>query len=193
MGRTLKSRDAIKNALLECMHEKPFKEISVSEICHAAGVSRTTYYRDYYSQEEVLDDLLDDCFDEVDELLGKLPAVSDISPNLSFEEQVTIYQMLQVYKTHVDMLCTILQSDMAFLVEDRVRYIVLHGLGIVERTCPTELNAYLYQEYTTAGMTRITCAWISSGCEIDAEQLLRFIVSASRSLTNMKDALALKA
>ena len=184
MARMMKSREAIQWALMELMREKPFKDISVTEICRRANVSRTTYYRSYYSQEEVLDDVLDTCFLEVEELLDELPAATPSTAGLSLAEQVTIYRMLQCYQKHVVPLGIILESDMDFLLEDRVRAVVLRGLGAHEDACPAELNAYLYQEYTTAGMTRVTCAWIASGCEIDIEQVLRFFASASSTLSH---------
>ena len=183
MARMMKSREAIQWALMELMREKPFKDISVTEICQRAKVSRTTYYRSYYSQTDVLKDVLDTCFLEIEELLGELPATAPSTEGLSLQEQVTIYRMLQCYKKHVVPLGIILESDMDFLLEDRVRAVVLRGLGAHEDACPAELNAYLYQEYTTAGMTRVTCAWIAGGCEIDIEQVLRFFANASRTLS----------
>ena len=183
MARMAKSREAIQWALMELMRQKPFADITVSEICRRANVSRTTYYRSYYSQTDVLKDVLDTCFSEVEELLDELPTSAPSTEGLSLEEQVTIYQMLQCYKKHVVPLSIILESDMDFLLEERVRAVVLRGFGAHEGACPAELNAYLYQEYTTAGMTRVTCAWIAGGCEIEIGQVLRFFANASRTLS----------
>lgn len=186
MGRTAKGRAAIKSALLSLMHEKPFAEISVSEICELAGVSRTTYYRNYYAQSDVLDDILDDCFGEVEELQGSMPAANPPSYEIDLGQQVAIYQMLLHIREHVQELVVILWSEKASVLERRIRAMAKRGLGIAQGTCPTDPHEYLYQEYTVAGMTRITCAWIQGNCEIPIEQMLSFEVDAARALATME-------
>lgn len=47
-------RDCIFNALLTLMDEKPFQDISISDITRRANVSRMAYYRNYSSKEEIL-------------------------------------------------------------------------------------------------------------------------------------------
>lgn len=41
----LRSREWLTNALLELMKDKPFHEISISEIAEKADLSRRTFYR----------------------------------------------------------------------------------------------------------------------------------------------------
>ncbi|RAX22253.1 hypothetical protein DRB06_04435 [Actinomyces sp. Z5] len=47
-------KDAMGDALLELMHEKPLRKISASEIASRAGLGRVTYFRHFSSKEEVL-------------------------------------------------------------------------------------------------------------------------------------------
>jgi len=47
-------KDAMGNALLELMQEKPLKKISAGEIASRAGLGRVTYFRHFSSKEEVL-------------------------------------------------------------------------------------------------------------------------------------------
>lgn len=47
-------RESIETALLQLMDKKPFGEITISEIVKKAGVSRVSYYRNYYFKEDVL-------------------------------------------------------------------------------------------------------------------------------------------
>lgn len=48
------TRESIESALVLLMKEKPFAAISVTEIVRRAGVSRTAYYRNYSSKEDIL-------------------------------------------------------------------------------------------------------------------------------------------
>ena len=47
-------KDCLLQALLALMDEKPFQEISISDITRRASVSRMAYYRNYSSKEEIL-------------------------------------------------------------------------------------------------------------------------------------------
>ena len=50
-------RESIQTALIRLMKTKELKDISITELTTLAGVSRTTYYRNYYDKEDVLQDL----------------------------------------------------------------------------------------------------------------------------------------
>lgn len=47
-------KDCLLQALIELMDEKPFQEISISDITRRANVSRMAYYRNYSSKEDIL-------------------------------------------------------------------------------------------------------------------------------------------
>jgi AcrR family transcriptional regulator len=48
------SEEFISKALLKLLNEKDYSEIDVSMICHKAGVSRVTFYRNFSSKDEVV-------------------------------------------------------------------------------------------------------------------------------------------
>ena len=50
-------RECIQTALIRLMKKKELKDITITELTKTAGVSRTTYYRNYYDKEDVLRDL----------------------------------------------------------------------------------------------------------------------------------------
>lgn len=56
-------KEKIGKALIELMEEKPFSDISVTDIINRAGVARASYYRNFESKEEVLISLTDDIMD----------------------------------------------------------------------------------------------------------------------------------
>lgn len=51
---TLESRDKIRFSLLSLMDQRPYSDITIAEICHAAKVSRQTYYRLFSSKDDIL-------------------------------------------------------------------------------------------------------------------------------------------
>ena len=51
--RNEKSKEAIKKALIRLSKEKDYSEITVCELCKAAGVSRSTFYNNYHLFSDV--------------------------------------------------------------------------------------------------------------------------------------------
>ena len=56
--RTLYTKNVIKDALLEALEDKNFEQITVTDVCRRAEITRATYYLHYQSLTEVLDELL---------------------------------------------------------------------------------------------------------------------------------------
>ena len=54
---------SVTEALFLLMSEKPFEQITVSELIRRAGVARSTYYRNYSSMREIIVRLIDSVFD----------------------------------------------------------------------------------------------------------------------------------
>jgi AcrR family transcriptional regulator len=52
----------MKDALVVIMKDKPFEKITVYEICKTAGINRSTFYKHYGSQSDVLADIENDLF-----------------------------------------------------------------------------------------------------------------------------------
>ena len=47
-----KSRVLLKQALLHLLLEKPYKKISIQDLCHQAKVGRSTFYNHYYDKND---------------------------------------------------------------------------------------------------------------------------------------------
>ncbi len=66
-ARALRSRAALREALLALIAEKPLELISIREIALRAGVSFPTFYRQYPTRDALLDDI---AASEIGELLA---------------------------------------------------------------------------------------------------------------------------
>ncbi len=51
--RTLRTRDALGDALVELMHDRPFKSITVQDVLDRAGVGRSTFYTHYRDKDDL--------------------------------------------------------------------------------------------------------------------------------------------
>lgn len=64
--RAARSVRDIKNALLELIAGKPFKQIQAEEIINLATVNFKTFYRYYSSKADVLDDIRTDMITQLE-------------------------------------------------------------------------------------------------------------------------------
>ena len=58
--RVLRSRAKIRSALFELVKEKPYAQISVTELTERAGLNRKTFYMHYASLDDVLSEVEED-------------------------------------------------------------------------------------------------------------------------------------
>ena len=58
--RTLYTRNAVKDALLELLERQPYEKITVAALCRQAEITRATFYLHFQSIDGVLNELLDE-------------------------------------------------------------------------------------------------------------------------------------
>ncbi|GLV12981.1 TetR family transcriptional regulator [Alicyclobacillus hesperidum] len=63
--RIAKSRQAMKQALLELMEEKHFDQITVQDIADKADISRKTFYLHYVDKYDLLDRVIEESLEEL--------------------------------------------------------------------------------------------------------------------------------
>jgi AcrR family transcriptional regulator len=81
--RTARTRDALRNALLQLLQEQPFEQIITREITTTAKVGYATFFRHYNGKDELLHDLASD---EIRRLLGlTLPIFYSVDSKASTE------------------------------------------------------------------------------------------------------------
>lgn len=70
----LRVRTNLVQALISLMNDKPYEEISISEIARTAGVSRISYYRNYESKTALLLSTLDEMIATLATALNEQPS-----------------------------------------------------------------------------------------------------------------------
>ena len=64
------SKTMLKNALMQLLEKKSIDKISIYELCDTAQLNRTTFYKYYGSQYDLLTDIENDCFHKLEEILS---------------------------------------------------------------------------------------------------------------------------
>jgi len=109
----------LKDALVELIQEKSIKKISVFEICELAKVNRTTFYKYYGSQHDLLADMEREVFEELEHRLEirnnsareaiirlakyveddrkKFKALLNSTSDMNFADKISSHPLTQMY------------------------------------------------------------------------------------------------
>jgi AcrR family transcriptional regulator len=79
-ARAVRTREALRNAMLQLLALKPLNKVTILDICQTAGIGYTTFFRHYPTKEALLDDI---AAGEIAHLIGltvPIAVAEDIPP-----------------------------------------------------------------------------------------------------------------
>jgi len=76
-ARSVRTREALRQAFLELLERKPLDQITIREIAAAADVGYTTFFRHYSAKEEILDEIAADQIHRLSALTGEARGAKD--------------------------------------------------------------------------------------------------------------------
>lgn len=148
----------LTEALFNLMKKKPFKDITVSELIEKAGVCRASFYRNYLSMEQIIDEYLRNMF-------LKINSNSQLSRDDLHEGVLRIFKKIE---------------------NNKERLLILKNNSLLYRLNPCiyestvfQINAFgafdnKYQPYFFAGSsTALIIAWIEFGFTDSAEEITK--------------------
>lgn len=150
----------ITEALFLLMHKKEYADISISELCQKAGVTRMSFYRNFGSKEEVLK-----------KWIGKITDDFLISSNISYKNDPTEVYFVKLF-TH--------------LLEHKEICIVLHRAGLLH-LIQGEFERIIFSQYKdvydnykscflAGGIFHVFLFWVRNGCRETPEQMAKKMV-----------------
>lgn len=97
--RTKMTKLLFHTALIELMQEKPFSRITIKDICTQAELNRTTFYKHYYDQDELIaeieDELIRKTIDYMKNVSRQETTVAQIEMFLDFvKENSRVFKVL---------------------------------------------------------------------------------------------------
>ncbi len=104
------SKTLLKNALLSLLAKKPLEKISVHEICQTAEVNRTTFYKYYGNEADLLREITADFFSEFKTTLY----------DLSVSSSDSLERALEYLNVHRDMFRILVNSIPDQIFTDRL-------------------------------------------------------------------------
>lgn len=181
-ARYRRSRDALREAVYRLASRRPVEDLTVSEICRAAGITRDTFYRHGSSPVDVLTQLL---AEELDAQLEPDPDRPLDRAGFRRSERALLGHVAK----HADIYRLAAQPALvASLRSNLERVISAHLLEYVRRfpdTIPDELGrdpeaSRVVVAYAASGTVGAIEAWLA-GPDLDVDRGARLIVAASPS------------
>jgi AcrR family transcriptional regulator len=77
-ARAVRTRAALREAMLELLGSKPLDKITILDLCETAGIGYTTFFRHHPTKEALLDDVAADQIAKLVELTVPIAEVEDI-------------------------------------------------------------------------------------------------------------------
>ena len=176
-GKTRRSkmtRYLLKTALIELMQEKPFKQITIKELCEKADLNRTTFYLHYSEQQEVLNDVVQEVLEKTSEYM------KNVSPTAETVELIEAF-LIYIQKNDLIFRTLLCSEDTAGFKDDFISYVLasirdnLPDYGGV--TCEPYVLAFLMN-----GCTHIIIEWIEREYALPPKDLAKIIFALCDSV-----------
>lgn len=164
-----KSKAAIKNALLDIMYEKDFKQITVNELLKRANVSRGTFYAHFSNLEDVRQQLINDLFDHADYLFGEYTA-SELEKD-PYPIMLMAADMMLASRDPAKRLFKFVNVyDLGINLKTWLTKYILSDAALVERWGGTDA-ATIYARFIAGGVMHAYNMWILDDFDVSAETL----------------------
>ena len=172
--RQRKSREAIQNALLVLLQDKPLDSITISELAIKADVNRKTFYNNYHNIQEVRDELdnryLDSVFSliEIDTLRSR-PEEFFLKMFRSMHENIEQYRLLFDSGEHLCLYARLKENLQPYLKKEMERN---------ERDA--RFLPYVIT-YTVNGLAALLDLWLHSSPMLPDEEIAKLAAELTRS------------
>ena len=109
--RQIKTRISLYHAFGECLKEKDYAEISVEDILHQSGVSRSTFYAHFKGKDDLLESISRNIFAHVFSHSLKQESTHDFSSDSLFEYKHLFTHIFYHLRDDKELIKTILSSS----------------------------------------------------------------------------------
>ena len=178
--RIVKSKKALRSALIFLMETKGFEAITVNDLCSAADLNRGTFYNHFSDKEDLLATLEDEVMDDISRIQSEMGtlAVRDVMAYCVAKKPLPFLITLFDYlREQGDFFHAVLGPGGDSRFGSRLRDSVCTNLiqGVLHekyRNDPDPFVGYYLSFYASAYLGVIT-RWIETGMKEDSEQMAR--------------------
>ncbi|UQZ36671.1 TetR/AcrR family transcriptional regulator [Paenibacillus sp. PK3_47] len=166
--------------MIRLLHQKDFKEISVTDLVQQADLNRGTFYRHYQYKEDLLDDILDDVTTDLIHSYRE-PYLGSETFDVSAMNASAVKLFDHVYR-HAYFYTLILHSNSLSGMYNQICKVLIK-LALQDltdtRRAEQKVNLELHASYQAYAIFGMIAEWVNGGFKYSsqymAEQLVEFI------------------
>lgn len=185
--RSLRTRQALRNALLALIKEKGFEAVSVEEITERANLGRATFYLHYQDKEDLLLDEFREIASNRVELLSEIPVSIWKSNKDSLElsdGRAPVMPLLLVFEHAVqnaELYRILLKGQSSQRIAGQIREIIAESINAIIQTriqsdpppAPMEVPVELLAAYFSGALMSSLNWWLEQGTLPEPEEMAR--------------------
>ncbi len=157
-NRNLQSKvtqESIFTALMILMEKKNFNEITITEVTKKAGVSRMAFYRNYDIMEDIINNYMDELFEDY------------LKQIINFEDKYnkeSARLFFACFRKHNRLLINLIRSNLSYLILDRcIEFFYTLARNVVCRNLPSPLKQKYIIDFAAGGLYKVLIEWAKNG------------------------------
>lgn len=169
------------NALIKLLEKKSFKDISIVEICKAAGVNRSTFYDHYTNTHDLIKEthtnLIEEFFNSFTNSFEDVHTLAPrdlifISPKYLIPFLQFVKQNKLIFKVYMNNLQTFESNKIYILLMEKVFLPIYKKNGITDKVAIDYIINFYLQ-----GIFAIVMKWLNNNCLEDENYIVQIITT----------------
>jgi len=157
------TQESIFTALMILMEKKNFNEITITEVTKKAGVSRMAFYRNYNIMEDIINNCLDDLFEDYsDQILNCEEKYNKESVRLFFA----------YFRKYNRLITNLISSNLSYLILERcIDLFYTLAQNVVCKNSHSLLKQKYIIEFAAGGLYKVLIEWAKNGMKESEEDM----------------------
>ena len=171
--RVRRTKQLIKQSLIELMHEKPFKDITVKDITERADLNRGTFYLHYVDIYDLLSKIEDETLQAIEEMI--LDYRCKINMPSCYE---LLDELFSYIEDNRDLFEVLLHSQSEGIFLNKLQYLIkTMGLDLMKMFYKdTSRPHYSYfLSFVLNGVLGVTEQWFNNGMDMSSTEMATMI------------------
>ena len=181
--RIVRTRLAIRDALVALIKEKGFDALTVSDIVDRANINRGTFYLHYKDKFDLLEQTETEILKDIQQIFLQVNSLQAGDSNIAEQLQRLVIMMLEYVKEHADLMHAFLglQGNYSFII--RIRSLMDQNLKIGALMGLKADNFLVPREYLLSYIIHahlgVLQAWFVTGCKESPQEMTRILFQLS--------------
>ncbi|MCD8019708.1 MAG: TetR/AcrR family transcriptional regulator [Clostridiales bacterium] len=149
------SKTMLKTGLLKLLKEKPLNQITIYELCKVSQINRTTFYKYYGSQAELLGEIEEDFLRQLDK---------DLKQVITQDSNALLLILQHLYEQR-ELFCLLVRSVPMQEFSEHLFSIPSIGIifqNMIDESSYSETKAKYIRQFIFRGTFRVLYDWLSS-------------------------------